>query len=522
VTTNLLARLLCAVRRTTAVGEADELTDRGLLRRFADERDEAAFAELMRRHGPMVLGVCRRVLDDPNDADDAFQATFLVLARKAGSVGRPDRLAGWLYGVALRIVRKMRANTAHRRARQRQMTDLPGTEPGREADWDEVRGALDDEVQRLPEKFRQPVLLCYLEGRTREEAARQLGWSAGAVKGMLERGRELLRSRLTRRGVTVSATALAGMLSEKALSAAVPGAISEPTIKAALQFAAGRAAAGAPAALAEGAIQAMRMNKVKAVVAAALVVAVLGTGAGVLALQGQPEGPKAPTKEGPAARADEKAELLRKNAAARLDLAQSAYAGYLLRFQFGMENEQTVTLWSRRWLQAQLDLSDRKADRDAALQAHQDRLKKVDEIARARLELGNYLRPKTPDPVRPFEDNPKDHDTVLKEEFEGVWGDYMNRKVNEERVCHASVCWLVGQQWYRKLAKKAPLADPKDLQAHLERIKKVEEIATLREAAGAISGIELGSVLFYRHQAEEWVARGKTFTDDVLNPGGEK
>src|SRR5262249_47063228 len=146
----------------------------------------------------------------------------------------------------------------------------------READWNDLRQVLDEEVQRLPEKLRLPVLLCYLEGRTREEAARQLGWSPGAVKGMLERGRERLRSRLTRRGVTLSATSLAGLLSENALSAAVPAALGDSTIKAALQFAAGKAVAvGGAAALAEGVLQAMWISRLKVAVAVLLALAVV-------------------------------------------------------------------------------------------------------------------------------------------------------------------------------------------------------------------------------------------------------
>jgi hypothetical protein len=245
----------------------------------------------------------------------------------------------------------------------------------------------------------------------------------------------------------------------------------------------------------------MGIGRLKVAVAVVLALALVGTGAGVLALGKRPADPEAPKK------ADDKAEQLRRNAATRLELAKSAYAGYLLRYELGVEEEQIVTLWSRRWLQAELGVSDRKADRDAALRAHHERLQKVDQIARARLELGGPPQPKLPGPVR------------LNEEFDGVWDDYMNRKVSEEQVCHASVRCLVSQQLERKLGKKAPQADPKDLQAHLERMKKVEEVARAREAAGIISGIALDSVLFHRLQAEEWAEQGKTFTDDVLDPG---
>jgi len=460
VPTGLLNGLLRRFRRTVAVRETGESTDGDLLRRFAQNRDEAAFAMLMQRHGPLVLGVCRRVLHDPNDADDAFQATFFVLARKAGSVSQPDRLTSWLYGVALRVAQKARGATARRQARQQQVTDMPAAESSREADWNDLREVLDDEVQRLPEKFRLPILLCLLEGRTREEAAQQLGWSAGAVKGMLERGRERLRSRLTRRGVTLSATALAGLLSENALPAAVPAALSDSTIKAAVLFAAGKATvAGGAAALAEGVLQAMGINRLKVAVAAMLALMVVGTGAGVLAFGGRPVEPEARKKADPAPKADEKADLLRKKASARRDLARAAFEGYLLQFQFNMVSEQTVNLWSRRLLQAQLDLSDRKADRDAALQAHRDRLKKVDEVARARLDLGG-----SPQNVRSSEQEFKNHETVLK--------DFMNSKASPEQVCQASARLLMAQQVFRKqVIKNTDIKDP-NAKPVLDRIEK--------------------------------------------------
>jgi RNA polymerase sigma factor (sigma-70 family) len=501
--------------------EAGELTDGDLLWRFCQDRDEAAFATLMQRHGPLVLGVCRRVLHDPNDADDAFQATFLVLARKAGSVGQPDRLANWLYGVALRVAHKARAAATRRQARQQQVKDMPAADSSREADWNDLRQVLDDEMQRLPEKFRQPILLCCLEGRTRQEAAQQLGWSEGAVKGMLERGRELLRSRLTRRGVTLSATALAGLLTENALSAAVPAALNDSTIKAALLFAAGTGATGCKAAaLAEGVLQAMWISRMKVAVAVILALAVVASGAGVLALGGRPAEPEASKNASPAAKTDKKAELHRKRAAARLNLARTSYETSLLLFRFGRGPEQTVNLWSRRWLQAQLDLSDKKADRDAALKAHLDRLKKVDEFARARLDLGNDERR-----VLRFKDKPgvnidanKSLEAELEEEFQDAWKALRSGKTSPEEVCHASVRWLMGLQLLRRWNKQKPQADPKDLQAHLDRVKKVEETAKVLEKAGRSTQLDSDTATFYRLQAEEWLAQGKTFGKDILEP----
>src|SRR5262249_41465109 len=195
---------------------------------------------------------------------------------------------------------------------------------------------------------------------------------------------------------------------------------------------------GGAAALAEGVLQAMWISKLKGAVAVMLALAVVGTGASVLVFGGHPAEPEASKKADPAPKTDEKAELLRKKAIARLDLAKAAYQGYLLRFENGMETEQTVNLWSRRWLQAQLDLSDKKADRDAVLQAHLDRLKKVDEIARARLDLGG-----SPQPVQSVEEELKNYETVLQQ--------FMGRTVaTPEQVCHASARLLMAQQVYRK------------------------------------------------------------------------
>jgi RNA polymerase sigma factor (sigma-70 family) len=507
--------LFRAVCRTVAVRQAGELTDGDLLGRFSRDRDEAAFAALVQRHGPLVLGVCRRVLHDPNDADDAFQATFFVLARKAGSVSQPDRLANWLYGVALRVAQKARSAAARRQARHEKVSDIPGAESSRDVDWNDLRQVLDDEVQHLPEKFRLPILLCYLQGKTREEAARQLGWSPGAVKGMLERGRELLRSRLTRRGVTLSATGLAGLLSENALSAAVPAVLTDSTVKGALLFALGNIA-GHAAALAEGVLQAMWGSKMKLAVVMLLALAVVGTGAGVLAFGKRPAEPEPAKKAVPAARADPKKEQ-RKRQVARLDAARSAYKIAWLRFQAGREPEQTVTLWSRRWLQAQFDLSDRKADRDAALRAHRDRLAKVDDIARARLDLGNYTQPGLERELN-LPDDTALLKTFYEEHFEAVWKDFRNGKASPEQVCQASVFWLVNQVAHGP-GKKKPQADPKDLQAHLDRLKKIEKIVRIEFEAGRRTQLDLDTVKFYRLLAEEWLATGKTFGKDVLSPG---
>jgi RNA polymerase sigma factor (sigma-70 family) len=507
----LLSRFLRRFRGQVVPG-AGEPTDRDLLQRFAQSRDGDAFTVLVQRHGPLVLGVCRRVLGQEQDAEDAFQATFLVLARKAGSVGQPERLGNWLYGVASRVARKARAEAARRRARQQQVTDMPTSQADPEAAREDLREVLDDELQRLPDKFRAPFVLCYAQGLTREEAAARLGRSAGAVKGMLERGRELLRSRLARRGVTLSAGSLAAMLSGNALSAAVPAVLRDATVKAALVFAAGEAtAAGSAAALAEGVLQAMSMYRMKWRLAAVLLLVLAGAGAGLLAFGGRPA---APQEAQPAPKGDEKGEQLRRLAADRLDAARTAYEGYWARYELGRGPEEAVHLWSRRWLQAELDLSKNKADRDAALAAYQERLKKTDEIARARLVLGNS-------PVFGFDQQQTDADPsrlkTEQEKFEAAWKDYENGRTTEEQVCLASIRWLINQNLLRKYDKTV---DPKaELQAHLDRVKKVEAIAKARCDAERLTVMEYKTATFFRIQAEEWLAQGKTFEEKDLEAG---
>jgi RNA polymerase sigma-70 factor (ECF subfamily) len=291
-------------------------SDGQFLESFIRERDEAAFEALVRRHGPMVLGVCRRVTGHPQDAEDAFQAAFLVLARKAASIRPREHLARWLYGVAYKTALKARTAAARRRARERQVRAMPQP-PARPEPSDDLRPALDRELSRLPEKYRLPVVLCELEGRTCKEAARQLGVSEGVVSVRLVRARAKLAERLSRQVLGLSAGALVAVLTGDAV-AAVPAPLVSSTVRAAVVFAAGRAATNAaPAgvtALAEAVLGAMRLAKLKA--AAAVAVAVLGIGlaAGGLAYRsGHSEGASGPpvVDAPPAAPKDEGARAAR-------------------------------------------------------------------------------------------------------------------------------------------------------------------------------------------------------------------
>src|SRR5262249_8464397 len=185
---------------------------------FAADHDEAAFAELVRRHGPLVLRICRQVLRHEQDAEDAFQATFLVLACKAATVRRGEALPGWLHRVAYHTAVQARARANRQRSLEQQVPAMTQEESA--AGTSDLWPELHQEVDRLPEKYRIPVVLCYLDGRTNEEAARELGCPIGTLKVRLTRARELLRRRLTRRGVALATLALA-LLTEEAARAEV-------------------------------------------------------------------------------------------------------------------------------------------------------------------------------------------------------------------------------------------------------------------------------------------------------------
>ena len=219
--------------RLMAFGPVAGMTDGQLLERFATapgDSAEAAFEGLVARHGPMVLRVCRGVLGDAHDVDDAFQATFLVLVRKANSIGERDLLGPWLYGVARRVSLKARSSAARRRKREGGYAeDRPG-DPAEGALLD-VRPILHEELDRLPEKYRKPVVLCHLQGLTHAEAARELAWPVGTVSVRLARARKLLHDRLTRRGLAATATLWGAGLASDTASATVPQVLLTSTIK---------------------------------------------------------------------------------------------------------------------------------------------------------------------------------------------------------------------------------------------------------------------------------------------------
>jgi RNA polymerase sigma factor (sigma-70 family) len=270
-----LRNVLRHLRRLTGGPDAG-VPDAELLRRFVATRDEAAFELLLWRHGPMVHGVCRRVLRHAHDAEDAFQATFLALARKAGSISQSESLGGWLFRVAYRVA--LRA----RRPETSSLEDEPAApEAATDLVWRDLRPVLDQEINRLPRKYSEAIIFCYFQGKTHEQAARELGCTKGALGVRLMRARELLRGRLTRRGLALPAVVFAATLTNNLAPAAVPASLIGKTLACAASGTA--AAVSVPVAgLTEGVLRSMLFAKMKATAAGlVLAVCVLGTGTGV-------------------------------------------------------------------------------------------------------------------------------------------------------------------------------------------------------------------------------------------------
>jgi RNA polymerase sigma factor (sigma-70 family) len=294
--------VLREIRQLIGGGPLTGLPDGQLLDRFVAGREEAAFEAILRRYGRLVLGVCRRVLADPHSAEDAFQATFLVLVRKAASLDRHKPLGNWLYVVAYRLALRARANAARRRAEEARaaLSRPEATVPT--GAGDDLLVAVDEELHRLPERHRAPLVLCYLEGRTNDQAAEALGCPRGSMAWRLARARDLLRERLVRRGLLFPAAGLVAALAGASASAAVPAPLLHATARAAVWFASGAASpapvSAAAVTLAKGALRAMQ-SKVKIAAGFLLAAGLLVSGAALL-VKAAPRPAEPPAKEAPA------------------------------------------------------------------------------------------------------------------------------------------------------------------------------------------------------------------------------
>jgi RNA polymerase sigma factor (sigma-70 family) len=370
-------------------GSVAGLGDGELLERFAVARDEAAFEALVAKLGPMVLGVCRRMLSDPHDVDDAFQATFLVLVRRAGSIRDRDLVGPWLHGVATKVARRARAESIRRSSRERVAVVAEAREESieSESDWPELRAMIDEEIERLPENHRRPVILCDVEGLTREEAALQLGWSLNMVRGRLERARSRLRGRLTRRGLAPSCGLMALLATPPTLSPVLLAM----TCRAACSFAVGRLGAGVASAsavaLCRGVLKMMLLSKLKVGLAVVILTGFVATGTGMLAAQGAGE-KQEPAKPSEPFRPRSWADL----AQARLDTARQRLEAQMAFYDEGRITIDRLIDASRGVMQAELDVHVLKAIRVDAARAHYDRLNKILKHEEAELKFGRATK----------------------------------------------------------------------------------------------------------------------------------
>ena len=270
------------IRRVAEIETTATLSDAELLARFLKDQSAAAFETLVHRHGPMVLRVCTRILASVADAEDAYQATFLVLARRAASIHKRQSIGSWLHGVALRVARRLRAGKAKESRLPAQSPQPIENSPLADASWRETLAVLDEELSRLGRKYRDPLILCFLEERTQDEAARQLAISLSTLKRRLDRGRDLLRARLTRRGIDLSATLLVSALAQPASAASLPPVLA----------AIAGTASPSVIALVKGVIFAMQIARLKVVAAVCLCVTLIGSAAGVVGYQALAEKPQ--------------------------------------------------------------------------------------------------------------------------------------------------------------------------------------------------------------------------------------
>jgi RNA polymerase sigma factor (sigma-70 family) len=412
--------LLRHLHRLASAGPGELAADSFLLERFVRDRDDNAFAVLVARHGPLVRGVCQRVLAEVHAADDAFQAVFLVLARRAAEVRPQQSLASWLHGVAYRVALKSRAIETKRRRRETSSAELDPTDPRPdplgELSARELLTALDEELQRLTDAHRLPILLCCLEGRSQEEAASMLGWTVGSVKGRLERGRANLHARLARRGLTLSA-ALAAVEMSRVGSAHASCLVSVVAFRSGLALSARRVCgdtitARAVAAM-EGVGRSIGMTKLKWAVVVLLTLSIVGAGtaslifrAGVVneqAADTAPEQRAASSREGsqkqgadlrdppenarakagvapPDAKRPAVAAAEQANIQALVDAARKVYEGTLARMKVDVNAHdfEPPCQWSRRWLEAERQLESSHKGQVAAVRAHLDRMKKLE------------------------------------------------------------------------------------------------------------------------------------------------
>jgi RNA polymerase sigma factor (sigma-70 family) len=374
-----------AILRTQALGALSDCSDGELIKSFVASKNEAAFEALARRHAAMVWGVCRRTLGNDHDAEDAFQATFIVLSSKAASIKPPTMVGNWLYGVARRAALKARQQVRRRRLKERQSISLPAQCVSSEVERLELREALDEALARLPAKYRVPIVLCDLEGLTRSVAAQRLGWPEGTVSGRLARARDLLARQLIRRGLGLSVGTATGLAFCPTTSAGVPPDLLGSTL-------AYSAKSESVCKLASGVMRSMFLTTFLRTTAAMLLLTSLIGGAGLVlhrgeASQDQPSPAPTGTSNGVATAQRERTEA--ECIAEMYAAAKREWDARMQQVDAGVATLDFLANASRRLLQAELEKSRTKAERVAALEAQVRRMERVEQANKLRFESGN-------------------------------------------------------------------------------------------------------------------------------------
>ena len=376
--------LMNSVIQLLAVCGRDEMTDGELLNRFLTCQDDDALAALVRRHSPMVWSVCHRLLRNHHHAEDAFQATFLVLVQKAATLPNREAVGNWLYGVAHKTAVRMRGLVAKRGVREKQLTVMPEPATAEKYVWNNLASVLDEELSRLPDKYCVLIVLCDIEGVTRKDVARRLGIPEGTAASRLTAARAMLAKRLAGRGVVVSGALLGAVLSQQSAWAGASTTVVASTIKVATLVAAGHAAAGAISptvtALTKGVMKAMFMTKIKTVLVAVLGVglALGGVGAGVgLSANPVTVAQQPGAKQVDAKKSDDQGNLK----TTQLMAAKKAYEAIWGDYQSGLHDEEVVYRWSLRILESQRKSAEMQANEIKSLEEHLDRMKALEKAA---------------------------------------------------------------------------------------------------------------------------------------------
>ena len=334
--------------------------DHQLLERFCTQRDQAAFAQLMHRHGPLVLGVARRLLGQAADADDVFQATFLTLVQQAGSMDCRTSLGPWLYTVARRLALNARLYRTRRQRHERQAAIMNANDPAADRSPPDVHDLLDHALGQLPARYRDPLVLCYLQGKTRDQAARELGWPLGSLSMRLTQAKELLRERLHRQGVLLSVAALVAELTNESRAAVPLTGLVETTIQGALAIAAGSGLASGVSPAVRALIEGERMLRWSSPKLLAVVLVLVGLVGGVLSQQGgtdgnpdsEPAQPVALDADAPALRTDALGDPLPPGVLQRLGTMRLRHVGEIGALQFGPDSKTLTSSGgsSKTWL----------------------------------------------------------------------------------------------------------------------------------------------------------------------------